>query len=69
MPPPSEFAPPLIVAAAMAGVAVLASWRASRPADPLKPRMIPWRALMILAAGGAIVALAMLAALFNVDGR
>lgn len=69
MPPPSEFAPPLIIAAALAGVAFLASWRASRPADPLKPRMIPWRALMIVAAGGAIVALAMLTAEFNQAGR
>jgi hypothetical protein len=69
VPPPSEFAPPLIVAAALAGVAFLASWRASRPSDPLKPRMIPWRVMMIIAAGGAIVALAMLAAEFNQAGR
>ncbi|NWG53153.1 MAG: hypothetical protein HXY28_05490 [Hydrogenophilaceae bacterium] len=59
----------MIIAAALAGVAFLASWRASRPADPLKPRMIPWRALMILAAGGAIIALAILTAAFNQSAR
>jgi hypothetical protein len=69
VPPLSDYAPPLIIAAALAGVAFLASWRASRPADPLKPRMIPWRALMILAAGGAIIALAILTAAFNQSAR
>jgi len=58
----SEYAPPLIVAAVLAGVAFLASWRASKPANPLKPRMAPWRLLMILAAAGAIIALAMVTA-------
>ena len=34
-----------------ASVAFLASWRiAARPADPLKPRLLSWNVMMILAA-------------------
>ncbi len=43
----------------------LASWRSARPADPLKPRLIPWRPIMIFA--GAI-ALLMLVHVVNTLG-
>ena len=45
------------VVAACGGLAMLASWRASRPSNPLKPRMLPWRSIMIAATTGAILAL------------
>ena len=35
--------------AAGVGLAVFANWRAGLPADPLRPRMIPWKFLIILA--------------------
>ena len=34
-------------------VAVFAGWRGARPSDFLKPRMVPWRFIMLLA--GALV--------------
>lgn len=30
-------------------VAVFAGWRGGRPSDFLKPRMVPWRFIMLLA--------------------
>jgi hypothetical protein len=48
----------LATAAALGGFAIYASWRASLPADPLKPRLLPWRALMIGATTGVVLALA-----------
>jgi hypothetical protein len=43
----------LALLALFGGVTALASWRAARPASH-KPRLAPWRLLMILAGAGAI---------------
>lgn len=48
-----------------AGIAGFCSWRASLPRDDLKPKMLPWRFLMILA---AFVTMLMLVHLINVLG-
>ena len=34
-------------------VAIFAGWRGARPSDFLRPRMVPWRFIMLLA--GALV--------------
>jgi hypothetical protein len=39
----------LAVMAILGAVFAFGSWRAARPADPLKPRMIPWRPIIIVA--------------------
>lgn len=43
----------LLVAAA--GIFAFGSWRMSHPADPLKPRMIPWRPVIIVAGVAAVL--------------
>ena len=55
----------IVAFAVAAALFAFASWRASRPADPLKPRLLPWRALIIVI--GAI-ALFMLVHLVNLAG-
>ena len=34
-----------------------AAWRASRPADPLKPRLFPWRTISVFAGAAAFLGL------------
>ncbi len=47
-----------LAAALAAGVLfAFASWRDAQPADPLKPRLIPWRALIIVSALLVVLAL------------
>ena len=41
--------------AAALGIFALGSWRLSHPADPLRPRLIPWRTLIIVAGAAAIL--------------
>jgi len=41
------------------------SWKSAQPADPLKPRLVPWRPVMIIA---AVVALVMLVHVVNTLG-
>ena len=44
------------LAAGCAALAVFAGWRGARPPDPLRgARLIPWRLIMMFAAGGALV--------------
>ena len=52
----------LAVAAALFGYG---SWRAAKPADPLKPRLIPWRTVSLIA---GVVGLLMLAHVVNLFG-
>ncbi len=59
------FAPPLAVLAAFGGLFAYASWRAAKPADPLNPRMIPWRTLSVLAGFLAMLALIYLVSQFR----
>ncbi len=39
----------LIVLAACVAIFAFGSWRSTRPADPLKPRMLPWRTIILIA--------------------
>lgn len=41
------------------------SWRSAQPADPLNPRLIPWRPILMVS---GVVALLMLAHLVNLFG-
>jgi len=59
------FAPPLAALAAFGGLFAYASWRAAKPADPLKPRMVPWRTLSVLAGFLAMLALIYLVSQFR----
>jgi hypothetical protein len=51
----------LIPAAVVFGVGgaiyAYAAWRANRPADPLKPRLLPWRTISVFAGATAFLAL------------
>ncbi len=38
----------LVIMAVLGAIFAYGSWRAARPADPLKPRMIPWRPIIII---------------------
>lgn len=40
----------LVAMALAAGLLALATWRAGKPATPLKVRMIPWRLVLLLSA-------------------
>ncbi|MDX2235469.1 MAG: hypothetical protein NW200_13310 [Hyphomonadaceae bacterium] len=55
----------LIVLAVAAGLFGFGSWRSAQPADPLNPRLIPWRPVLIIA---GVVALLMLVHLVNLMG-
>ena len=44
----------LIILAISGGLFIFASLRAKRPADPLKPRLLPWRTIIIIAGAVAI---------------
>ena len=49
------------IGAGLAALAVFAGWRGSRPPNPLKgPRLVPWRGIMVFAAAGAILVIAIL---------
>ncbi len=48
-----------LIVLAIAGAAfALASWRSMRPVDPLKPRMVPWRAVIIVSGAVGLFMLA-----------
>jgi hypothetical protein len=45
----------LALAAALPAFAILCGWLGGRPPDPRRgPRLVPWRLLMVLSAGGAL---------------
>lgn len=44
-------------------VAVFAGWRGARPSDFLRPRMVPWRFIMLLAGTATFLLLVHLGAL------
>ena len=50
-------------------VAVFAGWRGARPSDFLRPRMVPWRFIMLLAAALAFLLLIHLGALLGLSPR
>jgi hypothetical protein len=52
----------LALLAAVVGLGALCAWLGGRPPNPFKgPRLIPYRLLMLLCAGGALVLLTHLA--------
>jgi hypothetical protein len=57
----------LIVLAASVGVFAYGSWVAARPADPLNPRLIPWRPIIIFAGVAAILMLVHVVNLLGVE--
>lgn len=50
------------ITAGCAGLFLIASWRAGRPADPLRPRLLPWRAITVCAGAAGLLAIAQLVA-------
>lgn len=59
---------PAALFAAFAAFYLFASRQAARPADPLKPRMAPWRTISVVAGFCAIIALLVLVSRFGVAG-
>jgi hypothetical protein len=57
----------LSILAASVAIFAFGSWKAAQPADPLKPRMIPWRPLIIVAGVAALLMLVHLVNLAGVD--
>lgn len=57
----------LILFAGAAGVFALAVWRSSRPSDPLRPRLIPWVMVMLIAVTVMLVALVHVLAIYGID--
>lgn len=55
----------LVILALAVATFAYGSWRAAKPADPLNPRLIPWRPVILVA---GLVALLMLAHLVNMFG-
>lgn len=55
---PIEAVISLIGSALCAGIFVFASRHAARPADPLRPRLLPWRAILIISGAAGVLALA-----------
>ncbi len=50
-------------------VGVFAGWRGGRPSDFMRPRMIPWRFIMLLAGALAFLLLIHLGALLGLTPR
>jgi len=50
-------------------VGVFAGWRGARPSDFLRPRMVPWRFIMLLAGALAFLLVIHLATLLGVTPR
>lgn len=59
----------LAISAACAGLFIVASMRAGRPADPLRPRWLPWRAITVCAGAGGLLAIAQFVSLVAPDLR
>ncbi len=49
------------------GLFVLANLRAGRPADPLRPRWIPWKLMIVLSAFFIVLAIVHIANLLGVE--
>lgn len=55
----------LVILALAVGLYAFGSWRAAQPADPLNPRLVPWRPVILIA---GVVGLVMLVHLVNMMG-
>lgn len=47
----------LVALGVFLALAIFANWKASQPWDDMKPRVLPWRFIMILAGFGLIIAI------------
>jgi hypothetical protein len=57
----------LVLLAGLGGIFALASWRAARPTEFGKVRMVPWTAISLIAALGAIMMLVHVVNLLGVE--
>lgn len=60
----------ILTLTALAGsvlLALIANWKAAQPWDDLKPRVVPWRLVMLLAAFAGILAFVHLINLAGVE--
>lgn len=57
----------LSVLAGCVGLFALASNRASKPADPLNPRLIPWRPIIVASGFAALIAIVHLVNLAGIE--
>lgn len=63
-----EYPLTLSLLAAFVAVAAFCGWRGALPPNPMKgPRLVPWRALMVLSAAGALLMLVHLANLAGLN--
>ena len=71
MPIPFDLTPDLVITLAaialFGGLFALASHRAAKPADPLNPRLVPWRPIIIISGFAMLVAIVHLLNLFGVE--
>lgn len=58
----------LIAIALLTGLCVFGSWRLSKPADPLNPRLAPWRTILVFAGFGVVIFLVHLLRLLGFEG-
>ena len=57
----------LAILAVLVGLFAFGSWRSAQPADPLNPRLIPWRPIIIAAGVAGIIMIGRLVSLMGVD--
>jgi hypothetical protein len=57
----------LILLAAFVALFAYGSWKSAKPADPLRPRMVPWRPVMVAAGLGGILMLVHVLNLMGVE--
>lgn len=57
----------LIAMAVCAAIVGLAAWRANRPADPLRVRLVPWNLITVMVAGLFVLLLAHLFTYFGIE--
>ena len=57
----------LAILAVLVGVFAFGSWRSAQPADPLNPRLVPWRPVIIAAGVAAIIMVGRLISLMGFD--
>lgn len=44
-----SYGPPAAILVCFGGLFAYASWRSAQPANPAKPRLIPWRTISVFA--------------------
>ena len=62
-----EFVLTLTALIAATGLAVFANWKAGQPWDDMKPKVVPWRIVMIFSVFAILLALVHLANLSGIE--